>query len=191
MAITLEIPEALYKRLQKHAVPFVDTPLSVIEKWADHFEHAQNGKTASTAELPTVEYGAKKLDPLRPPISFTLGRLGTFGSTRFSNWNDLVRIAHIAAFKQAGSFEQLRNVTHAQIDKGERSDSGYKFVSEIGSPFKASMRITPGSMPYGLRNTSSSRFAPPSSGGTIRRLRIRVRQGFWNSSREPLSYACK
>src|SRR5947207_4764521 len=132
MSITLEIPEALYKRLQKHAVPFVDTPLSVIEKWADHFEYAQNGKTASTAELPTVEYGAKKLDPLRPPDLFHTRVRGTFGSTRFSNWNDLVRIAHIAAFKQAGSFEQLRNVTHAQIDKGERSDSGYKFVPDIG-----------------------------------------------------------
>jgi hypothetical protein len=133
MAITLEIPEALYKRLQKHAVPFVDTPLSVIEKWADHFEHAQNGsKTASTAEVPTSEYGAKKLDPIHPPDLFHTRVRGTFGTTRFSNWNDLVRIAHIAAFKQAGSFEQLRNMTHAQIDKGERSDSGFKFVSEIG-----------------------------------------------------------
>lgn len=132
MSITLEIPEALYRRLQKHAVPFVDTPLSVIEKWADHFEHAQNRKAPSTAELPTVEYGAKKLDPIRPPDLFHTRARGTFGSSRFSNWNDLVRIAHIAAFKQAGSFEQLRNVTHAQVHKGERSDSGYKFVPEIG-----------------------------------------------------------
>ena len=132
MAITLEIPEGLYKRLQRHAVPFVDTPLSVIEKWADHFEHAQNGKTASTAELPTSEYGAKKLDPLHPPDLFHTRARGTFGSTPFSNWNDLVRVAHIAAIKKAGSFEELRNVTHAQIDKGQRSDSGYKFVSEIG-----------------------------------------------------------
>src|SRR5438046_4532767 len=132
MSITLEIPEALYKRLQKHAVPFVDTPLSVIEKWADHFEYAQNGKTASTAELPTVEYGAKKLDPLRPPDLFHTRARGTFGTTPFSNWNDLVRIAHIAAFKKAGSFDELRHVTYAQVAKDERSDSGYKFVKEIG-----------------------------------------------------------
>src|SRR6266480_627331 len=37
MSITLEIPDCLYKRLQKHAVPFIDTPLTVIERWADHF----------------------------------------------------------------------------------------------------------------------------------------------------------
>lgn len=132
MSITLQIPEALYKRLQKHAVPFVDTPLSVIEKWADHFEHAQNGKTASTAELPMIEYGAKKLDPLHPPdLSHTRAR-GTLGANRFANWNDLVRIAHIAAFKQSGSFEELRNVTHAHIVKGESSERGYKFVADIG-----------------------------------------------------------
>lgn len=132
MPITLQISEALYRRLQKHAVPFIDTPLSVIEKWADHFEHAQNGKTASIAELPTIEYGAKKLDPLHPPdLSHTRAR-GTLGATRFSNWNDLVRIAHIASFKQAGSFEELRNVTHAHLVKGESSERGYKFVAEIG-----------------------------------------------------------
>ena len=132
MPVKLEISDALYRRLQKHAVPFIDTPLSVIEKWADHFEHTQTDKAPSTAELPTVEYGAKKLDPIHPPDLFHTRARGTFGSAPFSNWNDLVRIAHIAAFNQVGSFEQLRNVTHAQIDKGERSDSGYKFVPEIG-----------------------------------------------------------
>jgi hypothetical protein len=132
MAIQLEIPETLYKRLQKHAVPFVDTPLSVIEKWADHFETAQNGNAALTAELPTVEYGAKKLDPLHPPDLFHTRARGTFGGTAFSNWNDLLRIAHVAAFKKAGSFDALRNITHAQIRNGSHSDSGFKFVPEIG-----------------------------------------------------------
>src|SRR5437867_753548 len=127
MAITLEIPEELYKRLQRHAVPFVDTPLSVIKKWADHFERAHNGITASTAEVPTAEYGAKKLDAFRPPDLFHTRARGTFGSTSFSNWNDLVRLAHTVAFKKAGTFEELRHATHAQIAKGQRSDSGYKF----------------------------------------------------------------
>ena len=132
MAITLEIPEKLYKRLQRHAVPFVDTPLSVIEKWADHFERAHNGNTASTAEVPTTEYGAKKLDPFHPPDLFHTRARGTFGRSSFSNWNDLVRTAHIEAFKKARSFSELRNATHAQIREGSHSDSGFKFVPEIG-----------------------------------------------------------
>ena len=133
MSTTLEIPDHLYKRLQKHAVPFVDTPLTVIERWADHFERTTNGSAPpKLAEQPAVQYGAKKLDPIHPPDLFHTRVRGSFGATPFSNWNDLVRIAHIAAFKKAGSFDELRQITHAQIARGERSDSGYKFVDEIG-----------------------------------------------------------
>jgi hypothetical protein len=131
--ITLEIPERLYERMQKHAVPFVDTPLSVIERWADHYERANGSAPPRVAEKPAIEYGgAKKLNPLRPPDLFHTRARGTFGITPFSNWNDLVRIAHVGAFKKAGSFDELRHVTHAQVVNGERSDSGYKFVKEIG-----------------------------------------------------------
>ena len=133
MPITLEIPDRLYKRMQKHAEPLVDTPLSVIERWADHFEQTTNGSTApKVAEQPAMEYGAKKLNPLSPPDLFHTRARGTLGTTPFSNWNDLVRLAHIAALKKAGSFEELRHVTHAQIWNGERSDSGYKFIDEAG-----------------------------------------------------------
>lgn len=133
MPINLEIPDTLYKRLQQHAVPFVDTPVSVIEKWADHFESRSNGgKPLSVAELPAAGYGAKTLDPLRPPDLFHTRVRGTFGSTSFSNWNDLVRIAHIQAFAKAGSFDELKNVTHAQIRNGRHSDSGYHALPEIG-----------------------------------------------------------
>jgi hypothetical protein len=130
---TLEIPDDLYKRMQKHAVPFVDTPLTVIQRWADHFERMTNGSAPTkVAEQPAIQYGAKKIDAFHPPDLFHTRARGTFGATPFSNWNDLVRIAHIAAFKKAGTFDELRHVTHAQIARGERSDSGYKFVPEIG-----------------------------------------------------------
>jgi hypothetical protein len=44
----------------------------------------------------------------------------------------LLRIAHIHAFKKAGSFEELRKMTRAQVRKGAYSDEGYRFVPEIG-----------------------------------------------------------
>ncbi len=41
-------------------------------------------------------------------------------------------MAHVEAFKQAGSFDALLNLTHAQIRKGDHSgDSGYHYVPEI------------------------------------------------------------
>src|SRR5438046_2516050 len=117
MSTQIEIPDSLYKRLQKHAIPFVDhTPLSVIERWADHFDAQANGSAeGKVSEAAVTEYRTKKLDALHPPDLFHTRSRGTFASAHFSNWNDLVRIAHIAAFDKARSFEGLRTVTHAQI----------------------------------------------------------------------------
>jgi len=129
----LDMPDPLYKRLHKYSV-FANLAVpSLIERWADYFEAKANGSSSPiVVELPVTEYGGKKLDPLRPPDLFHTRARGNFGSTSFSNWNDLVRIAHIQAFAKAGSFEELKKVTHAQIRKGSHSDSGYRVLPEIG-----------------------------------------------------------
>src|SRR6266496_2933031 len=137
----IEIPEPLLKRLQKHAIPFVDnTPVSVIERWADFFEQhnhqkdfKSNSKTDNTKHAPTeIPNDLRQFDAKRPPSLFHTRVRGEFGSTPFSNWNDLLRIAHIHAFKKARSFEELRRVTRAQTRKGSYSNEGYRFVPEIG-----------------------------------------------------------
>ena len=132
----INIPDDLFKTLQKHAIPFVDlTPVSVIERWAKYFDEQ--------SDLPTdkVSAGAAKshqnsdlteFDPVRPPDLFHTRARGTFGTIAFSNWNGLLRIAHVEAFKKAKSFEEMRTATHAQIRKGSYSESGYRFLSEIG-----------------------------------------------------------
>ena len=39
MGTSIEIPDGLFERLQKHAIPFVDTtPVSVIERLVKYFE---------------------------------------------------------------------------------------------------------------------------------------------------------
>ena len=128
-------------RLQKHATPFVDTPLSVIERWADFLEqHNQSNTTLKANSKPSnsthapmdIPNGVRQFDPKRPPSLFHTRVRGEFDSTSFSNWNDLVRIAHAHAFKKAGGFEELRKVTRAQIRKGAYSDEGYRYVPEIG-----------------------------------------------------------
>ena len=102
MIMKLDIPDQLYRRL-KYSV-FANLPVpSLIERWADYFEAKANKCTAApaVAELPVTEYGSKKLDAFRPPDLFHTRVRGNFGSTAFSNWNDLVRIAHIEAFAKA------------------------------------------------------------------------------------------
>lgn len=137
----IEIPEPLLKRLQKHATPFVDTPVNVIERWADFYEQHNQQKAGFKAE-PTaanskhrpleIPHGVRQFDPKRPPSLLHTRVRGEFGATSFSNWNDMLRIAHIRAFKEAGAFEELRKMTRAQIRKGAYSDEGYRFVPEIG-----------------------------------------------------------
>src|SRR5262245_58876034 len=134
----IEIPEPLLKRLQQHATPFVDTPVSVIERWADFYEKhnrpLKSDSKSSNGKNPPHEIpnGVRQFDAKRPPSLLHTRVRGEFDSMPFSNWNDLVRIAHAHAFKKAGGFEELRKMTRAQIRKGAYSDEGYKFVPEIG-----------------------------------------------------------
>ena len=136
----IEIPESLLKRLQKHATPFIDTPVDVIERWADFYEQHNrekdfkpNAKTETTKYTPTeIPAGLRQFEANRPPSLLHTRVRGEFGATPFSNWNDLLRIAHIHAFKKVGSFEDLRQMTRAKVKEGAYSDEGYKFVPEIG-----------------------------------------------------------
>jgi hypothetical protein len=132
----IEIPEPLLKRLQRHATPFVDTPLSVIEKWADFFEQHNFKADSKTGdpkhELMEIPTGVRQFDPKRPPSLLHTRVRGEFAAAPFLNWNDMLRIAHIQAFKKLGTFEELRKVTRAQIRKDSYSKEGYKPVSGIG-----------------------------------------------------------
>jgi hypothetical protein len=129
----LDLPDPLYKRLHKYSV-FANLQVPfLIERWADYFEAKANDVSAPVApEIPATEPGAKKLDPLRPPDLFHTRVRGNLGLITFSNWNDLLRAAHIQAFAKAGSFEELGNRTHARIQKGCHSASGYRPLPEIG-----------------------------------------------------------
>jgi hypothetical protein len=134
------IPLSLFERLQKHAVPFEDTPATVIERMLDFFEEHNssrgNGTTAAAEndQLPPVAVPGevREFDPRRPPdLTHTRVR-GQFAGTSFSQWTDLLRISHIEAYRAAGSFEALREITRARIRNGSHSDSGFKPIPEIG-----------------------------------------------------------
>jgi hypothetical protein len=137
----IEIPEALFARLQKHATPLVDTPSSVIERWADFYEE-QNTRSISLANSNISDskhsvgdnpQPMRQLSAERPPSLLHTRVRGQFGAIPFSNWNDLVRIAHVQAFKEkAQCFDALRKVTRAQIKEGRYSSEGYHHVPEIG-----------------------------------------------------------
>jgi len=71
----IEIPGPLLKRLQKHAIPFLDTPVSVIEKWADFFEQHHSkvesvnaGSANARADVPS---GCREFDSIHTAVSYS------------------------------------------------------------------------------------------------------------------------
>jgi hypothetical protein len=134
----IEIPEPLLKRLQKDAIPFVDTPVSVIERLADFYERHNSQKSEiksdilkqpQTVKAPNDE---RKFDPHSPPNLFHTTVRGEFGTISFSKWNDLLQIAHVQTFKKTKSFDELRKATRAQIKNGTKTNEGYRPIPEIG-----------------------------------------------------------
>jgi len=136
MSIQLDIPEALFDRIKKNAIPFVDlTPVSVLERWANHFDKAPPPVTPTPTVITPIAAtrAGRILNPLSPPSLLHTRCRGTFGTVPFRKWNDLVRIAHVQAHAKAGDLESLFPVTHAQLRAGDHSgDSGFHFVPEIG-----------------------------------------------------------
>lgn len=131
MNTTLEIPPALFERLQKHAIPLVDTPVTVIERLTDHYEATTKslGASVTPANPPS---GLKSFNSLNPPDLLHTRVEGTFGDSHFRKWNELVRLAHVLAFKKAGSFDALRKATQSQIRNGNHDgDSGFHYIPEI------------------------------------------------------------
>ena len=88
MMPVIRISDSLYERLQKHAVPFVDTPATVIERWGEAYERQQEG--TACVDPPSVnsvlpEPGAAEMlgvscrqtagHEKRPTVRATLGYL--------------------------------------------------------------------------------------------------------------------
>ncbi len=134
MQTTYDLGLGLVKRLQALATPFVDTPVSVIERCVEFYEKQQHSQENSGTTMSTANAAElyPLVDPDTPPNLVHTRVSGSFGENSFSKWNELVRLAHVQAFKKAGSFEALAKVSHAQLRKGSETDGGFHFVREIG-----------------------------------------------------------
>jgi hypothetical protein len=118
--------------MQKSAVPFVDTPISVIERWANFYDEHHGSTTNGETQTTSNSGNCKQFSATQPPDLLHTRVRGKLGTIAFSRWNELVRIAHVEAFKKAGSYDLLRKVTRAHIKNGEYLDEGYKYVPEVG-----------------------------------------------------------
>jgi hypothetical protein len=128
MSVEVSLPEHLFARLQKLATPLVDTPASVIEKLLDYYEE-RHGRVSP--EPPNAN--SRLMDPEHPDdLRHTRVLHASFCGEKAGNWNELLQVAHRVAFRKASSYDALRLMTIANIVSGEKTDSGFVFLRDIG-----------------------------------------------------------
>ncbi len=131
MSPVIRISDAIFKRLQEHATPLVDTPATVIEKLLDFYDRSD--KTIQTTKTPITQNKVIEIDPDYPEdLTHTKIMSATFGKYQVTKWNKLVDIAHIEAMSKLNSFDELKNISISNIINSESHDKGFRFLEEIG-----------------------------------------------------------
>lgn len=134
---TIEIPDSLFTRLQRLAIPLVDTTATVIERLVIAAECGRTGKSAAghtngkTQASDVLEFNADT----PPDLRHTRVLVARFGNRAASGWNQLVHAAHVEALLQLGSLDVLRGATKSNFIIGRASSAdtkrGFRHVAEI------------------------------------------------------------
>jgi hypothetical protein len=128
---TIDLPEKTYKRLQALATPFVDTPVSVVERALDALE----ALSPSNPPKPINSSSTRIFGPSEAPnLTDTRIVSALFDGVGLETtyWNELVRKVHELIFKRVGNFEALRRISTANIIEGSLTEKGYKPIEGIG-----------------------------------------------------------
>ena len=125
----IEISDDNFQRLQKVAIPLVDTLNSVITKLLDSYE-TNNSSNNNNINKNMDNYEKFESDKI-PPLLHT-----KLMSARFNelvperiNWDSLVRLALKQVFDKYKNVGELYRLSGANVVDGQKNDEGYKFVS--------------------------------------------------------------
>lgn len=134
MSPSIDLTDELFSRLQKHAVPLVDTPLTVIARALDALEAgdeepAHQGQGQAT--------GPRSFNPAAAPnLSHTTPRRAEIGGISLPKaqtyWNPIMFAVIKEAAKHGVKAEDLLDLISSPAVKGKKEDSGYRFLPEAG-----------------------------------------------------------
>ncbi len=131
MPHAINIPDELFAKLQAHAVPLIDTPLSVIERAITALE-------AGDEEVRKVgARGARTFNPAAPPnLSHTTVRKAVLGGKTMppasTYWNPIMYATIEEAGKRGVNADDLMELITVNRVAGEKTDHGYKFIEAAG-----------------------------------------------------------
>lgn len=132
MSYKIEIPDDLFAKLQKHAVPLVDTPIDVIERAVRALEAGD--EDAANAVSPA---GERTFNPSAAPnLSFT-----TLKSARIAEkvlpktdtyWNSVLHAVIMEAAAMGHPAQDIFDVISVNCQLGKREDNGFKYLENAG-----------------------------------------------------------
>ena len=129
MQKTIEISETDYKRLQKIAEPFVDTPATAFSRVLDHYARhnvAPSDAAPATPKGQVLTFGIKDI----PSVIHTKLLAGHFNGHAPAkiNWDGLMQTALGLTFDSCGSVEELHRLSGANVVQGKKETDGYKYL---------------------------------------------------------------
>lgn len=132
MPHAIELPDDLFAKLQKHAVPFIDTPVTVIERAVRALEEGDEEPRATPTS--TEE---RTFNPAAPPdLAFTKPRRAIVAGKVLPNgqtyWNNIMLAVIKAAAERGVSTEDLLALITVNCAPGERHDNGFNYVEQAG-----------------------------------------------------------
>ena len=132
MSFKIEIPDDLFAKLQKHAVPLVDTPVDVIERAiraleagdedAANKDHPSNLRTFNPAAAPNLSFTTLKRARIGEKI---LPKSDTY-------WNSVLHAVILEAATIGQSAEDIFDLISVNCKLGKREDNGFKFLEKAG-----------------------------------------------------------
>jgi hypothetical protein len=131
--VTIDIPDDLYKRLEKHAKGFT-TPAAVISRAVDALENGAAEHGAPPVILRAHGNDLASFEALNPPnLTHTKVVAASFDGkpVKPNNWKRLLETAIVAAYKQISDFDKVRNLAAVNMVKGKKEDEGYHYLPTV------------------------------------------------------------
>lgn len=125
MTHTIEISDDLFARLQKHAIPFVDTPVTVMERALVALEAGDEDKEEGR--------GIRAFNPAAPPdLKFTSVLKASVSGKSLKKsdcyWNTILMTIIASAAKNGVSSIDILDLITVNSEEGQRDDNGYKYI---------------------------------------------------------------
>ena len=132
MSFKIEIPDELFAKLQKHAVPLVDTPIDVIERAIRALEASD--EDAADAVHPS---GLRAFNPAAAPnLTFTTLKRARIAKKVLPKsqtyWNSVLHAVILEAAEMGQSAQDIFDLISVNCKLGKREDNNFTYLESAG-----------------------------------------------------------